>query len=86
MDFVTHLPRFIKGHDAIWVIVDRLTKCTHFLLINLRMSMDKLADLYIREIVRLHGVPESIVDKFDIAVIRRSNYHYLTLATSVLPT
>ena len=61
MDFVTHLLRSIKGHDVIWVIVDRLTKCTHFLPINLRMSMDKLVELYIREIVRLHGVPASIM-------------------------
>jgi len=65
MDFVTHLPRFVKGHDVIWVIVDRLTKCAHFLSINLRMSMDKLAELYIREIVRLHGVPASIVSDRD---------------------
>jgi len=65
MDFVTHLPRSVKGHDAIWVIVDRLTKCAHFLPINLRMSMDKLAELYIREIVRLHGVPASIVSDRD---------------------
>ena len=31
MDFVTHLPRSVRGHDSIWVIVDRLTKCAHFL-------------------------------------------------------
>ncbi|WVZ09239.1 hypothetical protein V8G54_013769 [Vigna mungo] len=65
MDFVTHLPRSSKGHDSIWVIVDRLTKCAHFLPINLRMSMEKLAELYIREIVRLHGVPNSIVSDRD---------------------
>jgi len=60
MDFVTHLPRTVKNHDAIWVIVDRLTKSAHFLAINLRMSMTKLAQLYISEIVRLHGVPTSL--------------------------
>ena len=65
MDFVTHLPRSVKGHYAIWVIVDRLTKCAHFLPINLRMSMDKLAELYVREVVRLHGVPASIVSDRD---------------------
>jgi len=43
------------------VIVDRLTKCAHFLAINQKMSIDKLAELYVREIVRLHGVPNSIV-------------------------
>ena len=57
IDFVTHLPRLVKGHDSIWVIVDRLTKCAHFLPINQKMSLDKLAELYVREVVRLHGVP-----------------------------
>jgi len=65
MDFVTHLPRTVRGHDAIWVVVDRLTKSAHFLTVNLRMSMTKLAQLYIREIVRLHGVPSSIVSDRD---------------------
>jgi len=44
--------------------VDRLTKCAHFLAIN-QLSMDKLAELYIREVVRLHGVPASIVSDRD---------------------
>jgi len=61
MDFVIHLPRSMRGHDSIWVIVDRLTKCAHFLSINQKMTMDKMADLYVKEIVRLHGVPTSIV-------------------------
>jgi len=65
MDFVTHLPRTFRGHDTIWVIVDRLTKSAHFLAMNLRMSMAKLAQLYIKEIVRLHGVPSSIVSDRD---------------------
>jgi len=65
MDFVTHLPRTFRGHDTIWVIVDRLTKSAHFMAMNLRMSMAKLAQLYIKEIVRLHGVPSSIVSDRD---------------------
>ncbi|XP_027927665.1 uncharacterized protein LOC114184558 [Vigna unguiculata] len=63
-DFVAqclHLSRSTKGHDLVWVIVDRLTKCAHFLPMNQKWSMDKLAELYVREVVRLHGVPESIV-------------------------
>jgi len=43
MDFVTHLPRTFRGHDTIWVIADQLTKSAHFLAMNLRMSMAKLA-------------------------------------------
>jgi len=61
MDFVTHLRKSTIGHDLVWVIVDRLTKCADFLLINQKWSMDKLAETYVREIVRLHVVPESIV-------------------------
>ena len=65
LDFVTHLPWSVRGHDSIWVIVDRLTKCAHFLPINQKMSLDKMAELYVREIVRLHGVLESIVSDRD---------------------
>jgi len=65
MDFVTHLPRTFRGHDTIWVILDRLTKSVHFLAMNLRMSMAKLAQLYIKEIVRLHEIPSSIVSDRD---------------------
>jgi len=61
MDFVTHLPKSIRGYDAIWVIIDRLTKCAHFLPINQKLLMDKLAELYVREVVRMHGVPANIV-------------------------
>ena len=61
MDFMSGLPRSQRGNDAVWVIVDRLTKSTHFLLVNMKYSLKKLAKLYIDEIVRLHGVPVSIV-------------------------
>ena len=65
MDFVTGLPRTQRQHDAIWVIVDRLTKSAHFLLVNVKGSLEKLAQLYVDEIVRLHGVPVSIVSDRD---------------------
>ena len=61
MDFLVGLPRFRSGHDTIWVIVDRLTKSAHFLPIRNSDSWDKLAQLYVREIIRLHGTPVSIV-------------------------
>ncbi|KAL0340188.1 UNVERIFIED_CONTAM: Transposon Ty3-G Gag-Pol polyprotein [Sesamum radiatum] len=59
------LPRTLRKHDAIWVIVDRLTKSAHFLPIRLGDSLDKLAELYVLEIVRLHGVPVSIMSDRD---------------------
>ncbi|KAF5799266.1 putative nucleotidyltransferase, Ribonuclease H [Helianthus annuus] len=65
MDFVTKLPKTRKGNDAIWVIVDRLTKSAHFLPIKETFSMERLAKLYVDEIVSLHGVPLSIVSDRD---------------------
>ncbi|GKE88255.1 putative reverse transcriptase domain-containing protein, partial [Tanacetum coccineum] len=65
MDFITKLPRSSSGHDAIWVIVDRLTKSAHFLAIREDYSMEKLARLYINEIVARHGIPTSIVSDRD---------------------
>ncbi|KAL2246233.1 UNVERIFIED_CONTAM: Transposon Ty3-G Gag-Pol polyprotein [Sesamum indicum] len=65
MDFVVGLPRTFRKHDAIWVIVDRLTKSAHFLSVRITDSLDKLAGLYISEIVRLHGMPISIVSNRD---------------------
>ena len=61
MNFVVGLPRTRAGFDAIWVIVDRLTKSAHFLPVRTKFSLDRLAELYINEIIRLHGVPVSIV-------------------------
>ena len=65
MDFVTGLPQTQRQHDAIWVIVDRLTKSAHFLQINVEDSLEKFLKLYVNEIVRLHGVPVSIVSDRD---------------------
>ena len=65
MDFVVGLPRTPRGLDSIWVIVDRLTKSAHFIPINIRFSLEKLTSLYISEIVRLHGVPFSIISDRD---------------------
>jgi hypothetical protein len=65
MDFVTGLPRGKKGNDAIWVVVDRLTKSALFLLMKMTDSVDKLAKLYVNEVIRLHGVPVSIISDRD---------------------
>ncbi|GJV89991.1 reverse transcriptase domain-containing protein, partial [Tanacetum coccineum] len=65
MDFITKFPRSSSGHDSIWVIVDRLTKSAYFLAIREDYSMEKLARLYIDEIVARHGVPTSIISDRD---------------------
>ncbi|GJZ53244.1 putative reverse transcriptase domain-containing protein [Tanacetum coccineum] len=65
MDLVTKLPRSSSGYDAIWVIVDRLTKSAHFLPIREDYKTEKLARIYINEIVARHGVPVSIISDRD---------------------
>ena len=65
MNFVSGLPPTQQKHDSIWVIVDRLTKSAHFIPVKIEYSMDRLAELYVEEIVRLHGVPLSIVSDRD---------------------
>jgi len=65
MDFVTGLPRTSRSHDAICAIVDRLTKTAHFLATRVTTSLEALTKLYISEIVRLRGVPVSIISDRD---------------------
>ncbi|GKE69470.1 putative reverse transcriptase domain-containing protein [Tanacetum coccineum] len=65
MDFITKLPRSKSGHDTIWVIVDRLTKSAYFLAIREDYSTEKLARIYVNEIVSRHGVPVLIISDRD---------------------
>ena len=65
MDFVVGLPKTTREHDAIWVIIDRLTKSAHFLPIKMTYSLEQLAEIYVREIVRLHGVLVLIISDRD---------------------
>lgn len=64
MDFITHLP-LSQGHTAIWVIVDRLTKFGHFIPLPPHYSAPFLAQLFSKEIFRLHDAPKSIVSYRD---------------------
>ena len=65
MDFVTYFPRTLWRHDAVWVIVDRLTKSAHFLAVRMTFLLEEFSQLYIQEIVWLHGVAVSIVSDRD---------------------
>ncbi|GKE09364.1 putative reverse transcriptase domain-containing protein [Tanacetum coccineum] len=65
MDFISGLPTTPSGYDSIWVIVDRLTKFAHFLPMKKTDSIEKLAQLYLKEIVCKHGVPTSIISDRD---------------------
>ena len=95
MDFITGLPLTQQGHDSIWVIVDCLTKSAHFVQVNTRYYSGMYAELYVSQIVRLHGVPRTIIsdqgpwfiahflEHLDQALgtklIRSSTYHPQTL-------
>ena len=60
MDFITGFPRTKRGNNAIFVVIDRLSKVAHFLPIRESITASQLADLYISRIVSLHGVPLEI--------------------------
>ena len=65
MDFVTGLSKILRNNNAVWVIIDRLMKSAHFLPFRIGLSLKRLAGLYIEQIVRLHGVPVTIVSDRD---------------------
>ena len=61
MDFMVGLPCTQRGYDSIWIVVDKLTKSAHFILVKAAYTMAQYAQLYIDHIVLLHGVPVSII-------------------------
>ena len=65
IDFILELPRSLKGYKVIWFIVDKLTKSAHFISEKATCTASKWAQLYMTEIVRLHGVLVSIVSDRD---------------------
>ena len=71
MDFIMGFPTSQRGHDSIWVIVDRLTKVAHFLPVRTDYTTGQYAQLFIAEIVRLHGVPLNIVSDRDKIFVSR---------------
>ena len=65
MDFIVQLPRTARGHDSIWVIVDYLSKRAHFIPTRTNINSRQLAQLFIENIFRLHGLPQIIVSDRD---------------------
>ena len=91
MDFIVGIPNTSQKHDSIWVIVDRLTKTAHFLPVHTTYSAKRYAEIYLDQVVRLHGVPRTIIsdrgaqfvarfweqlqDSLGTKLIRSSAYH-----------
>jgi transposase InsO family protein len=91
MDFIVGLPLTARKKDSIWVIVDRLTKTAHFIAVHTTYSVQDYAELYIDQIVHLHGIPKTIVsdrgtqfvarfgeqlhESLGTRLIRSSSYH-----------
>lgn len=65
IDFIVGLPKMVGQHDSAWVIVDRFTKSAHFLPMKMTYIVEQYGELYVKEIVRLHGDPRSIVSDRD---------------------
>jgi hypothetical protein len=94
MDFIVGLSLTARKNDSIWVIVDRLTKTAHFIAMHTTYSVQQYAELYMDQIVRLHGIPKTIISKrgtqfvarfweqlhecLGTKLIRSSNYHSQT--------
>jgi hypothetical protein len=63
MDFIVRLPMTARKFDSIWVIVDRLSKSTHFVPVNTNYKVQKYADIYIAHMLCLHGVSKTIISE-----------------------
>jgi hypothetical protein len=74
MDFIVGLPPTQKGHNSIWVIVDRLTKSAHFILVHSTYRPSDYAELYFSHIVKLHGVPHTIIEVLSSLLASRNIY------------
>jgi hypothetical protein len=61
MDFITGLPRTNKKHDSIMVVVDKITKSTHFIPLKTTHKEANVVDIYMREVAQFHGIPKTIV-------------------------
>ena len=79
MGFVTGLLTIFPKHNATWGIIDRLTKSAHFILVKIDFPLAKLNKVYIKKVVKLHGVPSNIVSEKDHGSLRDFELAYRRL-------
>ena len=65
IDFITKLPQSSRQHESIMVVMEKLTKAAHFVPVKLTQKATNVAEIYMKEIARLHGVPKAIVSDRD---------------------
>jgi hypothetical protein len=65
IEFITKIPKTTRQHDSIMVVVDKLTKDSHFFLVKITHTSANIAEIYMTEIPRLHGIPRTIVSNRD---------------------
>ena len=65
MDFITGFPMTMRQHDSILVVVEKLTKASHFMPVNSTYKADAIANIFVKEIFRLHGLPKAITSDTD---------------------
>jgi hypothetical protein len=85
MDFIVGLPRTSHGYNSIWVIVDRLTKSTHFIHVSTMYRVRQYVELYMSHIVRYHSIPKTIIsDRESIFVARFWEHLHECLGTHLI--
>jgi hypothetical protein len=77
MDFIVGLPLTSRNHDFMWVVVDRLTKTAHFIAVNNTYSAKDYAEIYLDRVVRLHGIPKTIISDRGPQFISRFGNNYM---------
>ena len=71
MEFITGLPKSKKKKDSIFVVIDKLSKVAHFIPVKLTYKAVNIADIFLKEIFRLHGIPKAIISDRDVKFTRK---------------